>query len=184
MNLATKAAMWPTPQTDSFRTRGGARKNEKGLDRMARDWPTPMANDGCKPSGGKRRTADLTHVAGMWSHHPQWSHHSLWPTPLARDWKGTNSPEHVKQKPPARNHMDQLANFAVYSRQALTISQVGESICDQRRSLNPLFVEALMGWPIAWTGFDFAATEWSRWLQRMHSEFLRLGSVMADEAAQ
>jgi DNA (cytosine-5)-methyltransferase 1 len=191
MNLATKAAMWPTPQTDSFRTRSGARKNEKGLDRMARDWPTPMASDGCKPSGGcepcdgNRRSADLTHVAGMWSHHPQWSHHSLWPTPLARDWKGTNSPEHVKQKPPARNHIDQLANFAVYSRQALTISQAGESICDQRRSLNPLFVEALMGWPTGWTGFDFAATAWSPWLQRMRSEFLRLGSVMmADEAAQ
>jgi len=173
MNLATRAAMWPTPQTDSFRTRGGARKNEKGLDRMARDWPTPMASDGCKPSGGNRRSADLTHVAGMW------------PTPLARDWKGTNSLEHVKQQPPARNHMDQLANFAVYSRQALTISGAGETISDQRRSLNPAFVEALMGWPTGWTGFDFAATVWSRWLQRMRSEFLRLGSVMiADEAAQ
>ncbi len=184
MNLATKAVMWPTPQTDSFRTRGGARKNEKGLDRMARDWPTPMASDGCKPSGGNRRTADLTHVAGMWSHHPQWSHHSQWPTPLARDWKGTNSPEHVKQKPPARNHMDQLANFAVYSRQARTISQAGEITSDQRRSLNPAFVEALMGWPTWWTDFDFAATAWSPWLQRMRSEFLRLGSVMmADEAA-
>ncbi len=173
MNLATKAAMWPTPQTDSFRTRGGARKNEKGLDRMARDWPTPMASDGCKPSGGNRRSADLSHVAGMW------------PTPLARDWKGTNSPEHVMQKPPARNHMDQLANFAVYSRQALTISGDGETTCDQRRSLNPAFVEALMGWPTAWTGFDFAATAWSPWLRRMRSEFLRLGSVMMDdEAAQ
>ena len=173
MNLATRAVMWPTPQTDSFRTRGGARKNEKGLVRMARDWPTPMASDGCKPSGGNRRSADLTHVAGMW------------PTPLARDWKGTNSPEHVKQQPPARNHMDQLANFAVYSRQALTISQAGENICDQRRSLNPAFVEALMGWPTKWTGFDFAATAWSPWLQRMRFEFLWLGSVMiADEAAQ
>ena len=30
---------------------------------MARDWPTPMANDGCKPSAGNRRTADLTHAA-------------------------------------------------------------------------------------------------------------------------
>ena len=173
MNLATKAAMWPTPQTDSFRTRGGARRNEKGLDRMARDWPTPMASDGCKPSGGSRRSADLTYVAGMW------------PTPLARDWKGTNSPEHVKQQPPARNHMDQLANFAVYSRQARTISGDGETTLDQRRSLNPLFVEALMGWPTGWTGFDFAATAWFPWLQRMRSEFLRLGSVMmADEVAQ
>jgi hypothetical protein len=40
---------------------------------MARDWPTPMANDGCKPSAGNRRTADLTHVS------------RLWMTPTARD---------------------------------------------------------------------------------------------------
>ena len=40
---------------------------------MARDWPTPMANDGCKPSAGNRKTADLTHAAGMWM------------TPTARD---------------------------------------------------------------------------------------------------
>jgi len=60
MNLATTAVLWPTPQIDSFRSRGGYRRDEKGLDRMARDWPTPMANDGCKPSAGNRKTADLT----------------------------------------------------------------------------------------------------------------------------
>ena len=75
MNLATTAAMWPTPQTDSFRSRGGDRKHEKGLDGMARDWPTPMANDGCKPSAGNRRTAALTHASRMWM------------TPTARDHK-------------------------------------------------------------------------------------------------
>ncbi len=55
--------------------RGGARKDEKGLDQLVRDWATPMANDGCKPSAGNRRTADLTHAAGMWM------------TPTARDHK-------------------------------------------------------------------------------------------------
>ena len=28
--------LWPTPQTDSFRSRGGERKDEKGLDRLDR----------------------------------------------------------------------------------------------------------------------------------------------------
>ena len=59
MNLATTAALWPTPQIDSFRSRGGERKEEKGLDRMARDWPTPMANDGCKPSRGQPTDSGL-----------------------------------------------------------------------------------------------------------------------------
>jgi hypothetical protein len=75
MNLATSAAMWPTPQTDSFRSRGGARKHEKGLDGMARDWPTPMATDGNKPSSGNRKSADLTSASQMWM------------TPTARDHK-------------------------------------------------------------------------------------------------
>ncbi len=182
---------WPTPRASANENRQTkptpsqlTGKHGMNLATKAAMWPTPLASNGNKPSGGNRRTADLSHVAGMWSHHPQWSHHSLWPTPLARDWKGTNSPEHVRQLPPARNHMDQLANFAVYSRQALTISQAGKTTCDQRRSLNPLFVEALMGWPTAWTDFDFAATAWFPWLQRMRSEFLRLGLITtADEAA-
>ena len=75
MNLATTAAMWPTPQIDSFRSRGGERKDEKGLDRMARDWPTPMATDGNKPSAGNRKSADLTSASQMWM------------TPTARDHK-------------------------------------------------------------------------------------------------
>jgi hypothetical protein len=176
LGLDQAAKMWPTPRASANENRQTkptpsqlAGRHGMNLATKAAMWPTPMASDGCKPSGGNRRSADLTHVAGMW------------PTPLARDWKGTNSSEHVKQQPPERNHMDQLANFAVYSRQALTISEDGASISDQRRSLNPAFVEALMGWPVGWTGFGFAATEWSPWLQRMRSEFLRLGSVIMDD---
>ncbi|MFD2738816.1 hypothetical protein ACFSUD_04460 [Sulfitobacter aestuarii] len=88
MNPATSAAMWPTPQTDSFRSQGGARKNEKGFDGMARDWPTPMATDGNKPSAGNRKSADLTSACQMWM------------TPTARDHKDgattlTNTPVKV-----------------------------------------------------------------------------------------
>ncbi|MFN4287732.1 MAG: hypothetical protein ACK4E3_04460 [Brevundimonas sp.] len=143
---------WPTPQTDSFRSRGGNRKHELGLDRMARDWPTPMACDGNKPSAGNRKTADLTHAAGMWM------------TPTARDYKdGSTS----------------LANVPVnglLGRQVLTTPPRGTDISDTRRTLNPLFVEALMGWPTGWTGFDFAETEWSPWLRRMRCELSRLSS--------
>jgi hypothetical protein len=80
--------------------------------------------------------------------------------------------------------MDQLANFAVYSRQARTISQAGKTICDRRRSLNPAFVEALMGWPTAWTDFGSVATAWFPWLQHMRSEFLWLGSIIDDGVMQ
>ncbi len=159
MNLATTAALWPTPQIDSFRSRGGERKEEKGLDRMARDWPTPMANDGCKPSAGNRRTADLTHAAGMWM------------TPTTRDHK---------------DGATALANTPVnglLGRQVLATPMVGSDTSDARRTLNPLFVEALMGWPTGWTGFGSVATAWSHWLQRMRSELWQLNCWPMDEVA-
>jgi hypothetical protein len=157
MNLATTAAMWPTPQTDSFRSRGGERRDEKGLDRMARDWPTPMANDGCKPSAGNRRTADLTYAAGMWM------------TPTARDHK---------------DGATTLANTPVnglLGRQVLVTPMAGSDTSEPRRTLNPLFVEALMGWPTGWTGFASVETAWSRWLRRMRCELSRLNCWPMDE---
>lgn len=39
------AALWPTPATDSFRSRGGERKDEQGLDQQARLWATPTSRD-------------------------------------------------------------------------------------------------------------------------------------------
>jgi hypothetical protein len=119
---------------------------------MAAHWPTPMASDGSKPSAGNRKTADLTNTSKMWM------------TPTARDHKdGSTS----------------LANVPVnglLGRQVLTMPTVGSVTSDTRRTLNPLFVEALMGWPTGWTGFDFAATEWSPWLRRMRCELSRLNS--------
>lgn len=149
--------MWPTPQTDSFRSRGGARKHEKGLDGMARDWPTPMATDGNKPSAGNRKAADLTRAS------------QLWMTPTARDHK---------------DGATTLANTPVnglLGRQVLATPMAGSDISEPRRTLNPAFVEALMGWPTGWTAFGCAATAWSHWLPRMRSELSRLNCWPMDE---
>src|SRR4029434_5502383 len=40
-NLQTTVDLWQTPATDSFRSRGGDRKDEMGLDQEARHWKTP-----------------------------------------------------------------------------------------------------------------------------------------------
>ena len=85
--------------------------------------------------------------------------------------------------PTARDHKDgatSLANTPVnglLGRQVLTMPPAGGDTSDTRRSLNPLFVEALMGWPSGWTGFGSAATAWSRWLRRMRCELSRLSSA-------
>ena len=55
INLNETAEHWQTPQTDSFRSRGGDRVEEQGLDQQARDfWTTPQAHDA---KGGMRTTA-------------------------------------------------------------------------------------------------------------------------------
>ena len=58
----------------------------------------------------------------------------MWPTPTARDYKGQNSMKHINEKP---RHNSQLPN-------ALR----KEGIIG---SLNPTWVEWLMGYPIGWT---------------------------------
>jgi len=144
--------LWSTPHANCMTGRGNAgREGGQNLQTRAAIWPTPMASDGCKPSAGNRRSADLTHVAAMWM------------TPTARDHKdGATS----------------LANTPVnglLGRQVLTTPLRGTDTSHTRRTLNPAFVEALMGWPIGWTGFDSVATAWCLWLRRMRFEFCRLG---------
>lgn len=43
--LQEEAANWQTPGTDSFRSRGGDRIDEMGLDQQARTWQTPRAHE-------------------------------------------------------------------------------------------------------------------------------------------
>jgi len=46
LNLSDSAMLWQTPATDSFRSRGGDRVDEMGLDQQTRTmWATPIAND-------------------------------------------------------------------------------------------------------------------------------------------
>jgi hypothetical protein len=63
-------AIWQTPGTDSFRSRGGDRKDEPGLDQQARMWPTPTTNDSkndAPPSQYERDTPPLNVEAVKWA---------------------------------------------------------------------------------------------------------------------
>ncbi|GAB1364668.1 hypothetical protein MASR1M32_39040 [Rhodobacter sp.] len=91
--------------------------------------------------------------------------------------------------PTARDHKDgatSLANTPVnglLGRQVLVTPMAGSDTSEPRRTLNPLFVEALMGWPTGWTGFASVATAWSPWLRRMRCELSRLSCWPMDEVA-
>jgi len=89
--------------------------------------------------------------------------------------------------PTARDHKDgatPLVNTPVndlLGRQVLATPTVGNNGCEPRRTLNPAFVEALMGWPTGWTAFGSAATALSHWLRRMRYELSRLNCGLTHE---
>lgn len=87
--FARQVTQWQTPATDSFRSRGGDRKDEMGLDQQTRFWPTPTARDEKNPGSpdGARAvrkarlgyTTDLNDIV------------TTWPTPTA--WEQLENPE-------------------------------------------------------------------------------------------
>ena len=172
---------WRTPTDDS--RRGGAQTPEKrlagnhtvNLADQALGWPTPKASDGSKPSAGKRRKADLDHRA------------RLWPTPNVPNGGRVNPPgtSATGQAPDGSKKQIGLEDAVrgLLGRQVLKTGTAGGDSSGARRTLNPLFVETLMGWPTGWTGFGSAATAWCHWLPRMRGELSRLGSTAMDEAA-
>jgi hypothetical protein len=66
----------------------------------------------------------------------------MWPTPATRDYKGANSFKTTSEKisEGKRSHMGQLPNAIMMKEQAA----IGGT-------LNPTWVEWLMGWPLGWT---------------------------------
>ena len=100
-NLNEVAANWQTPATDSFRSRGGDRKQEMGLDQQARRWSTPRGEDaescGLHPGAEDSLTGQTrgwitphgnlnpTSGAGGGEFAKQVQN---WATPRSRDWKG------------------------------------------------------------------------------------------------
>jgi len=138
-----------------------------------------------------------------------------WPPPTTRDWKDTGSLENVPQNcllgrvaaqwmtPRVsetgqyqynRGNPDDVVLTLQGQAQAMPlasslpdhpISTVGEESSKIRRTLNPLFVEWLMGWPPGWTSLALtppasndcacSATELSAWRRRMRSALSSLG---------
>ena len=84
-----------------------------------------------------------------------------WATPTTRDWKDTAN-----------------ANVPVNSLLGRQAPQIMKDGTESQITLNPRFTEWLMGWPIAWTEFELAETEWFHWLQRMRGELSRMECIL------
>lgn len=85
---------WPTPTSEPFRSRGGERKDEMGLDRLAKRWPTPASRDYRTPNSATHLTVSsgakhLDQLSNFVAH--------MWPTP-----RGTESEMRTHKRTPAQ----------------------------------------------------------------------------------
>ncbi len=145
-------------------------------------WPTPRANPNSdrqtKPTPSQLKGEHSLNLAMVAVTH-------AWPTPRACSGKrssGANRTEIVEAwaTPTTRDWKDgtasaDVATNCLLGRQAPRSMRNGSA---SPLTLNPPFVEWLMGWPINWTvastGCGSAATELSRWSRLMRSELSRL----------
>lgn len=177
--LTGAASHWQTPATDSFRSRGGERKDEMGLDQQARFWATPHANAMTGAGAqGREGGENLQTQTAEWTP----SQASARPTPASRDWKGDYSDEGMLRKD-GKMRDDLLPNVASRwspsSPPAPPAASGPASSTPARTSrprLNPAFVCWLMGWPWHWTRpepINCAAPETASFRCRLRSRLWR-----------
>ena len=147
---------WPTPAVGAIRQENYSAENiltarKRGqqihITGFVKNWATPHTHN--TKGHTTRETKDLCREVENWS------------TPMASDDGAKVTPN---------SHQAGLIGEAYrFGRPDHQMPKGGEKSSNQTPRLNPLFVEWLMGWPIGWTGSDFAETEWSRWWQQWRS---------------
>ena len=141
-------SLYPTPRSGKHGTPGTG-------ERHPGYWPTPnvpnggrVNPEGTSPTGmtpdGEKKQIGLEEIAKKWA------------TPVAMDYRSDSSTADDRRHSPP------------LGRQVL--KGTGP---ESKRSLNPLFVEWLMGLPREWTDCDASATESFRSWLRTHSGFLQ-----------
>lgn len=78
VDLEVVARQWQTPGADSFRSRGGDRVDEMGLDQQARRWPSPTV-----PNGGRTTNDGVQDPDKAWHQVDLEAFARRWPTPDA-----------------------------------------------------------------------------------------------------
>lgn len=199
MDLENQTRLWTTPQAHDVTARGSGQKpsakaGNACLATDAMQWGTPRASDAEK--GGPNQSFGAGGI-------PLPAQAAQWPTPAARDHKGENSPDHLANGT-GRLHMDQLPNAVAFlfshpapetvphgptlsqlrliwrPLRASLIASHGRAVWRRlwigrnKRRLNPLFVEWLMGWPPGHALCACSETEFALWQRRMRGALSQL----------
>jgi len=171
----TGSGLWATPSATDGQRGGTITPNMTGvslaqmINTPAR-WPTPTTQDNVQIRGiGKAASKSKrgTTLAGAVS---------MWPTPMAADSRGSSGrPAPGKQvqlvdavkfaTPLSRDYRSGKASQATHDKNSRPLSeQIGGS-------LNPTWVEWLMGFPLGWTDLKPLATDKSHSAQQPHGGF-------------
>lgn len=178
---AFSSSAWPTPSVRGEKGANGADHLENGTGRKHLDqlpnfveflWRTPQAMDSDRGSNGN------------WQPKPKAGQHSLrhqiekWSTPRSHEVG-----QYTRDKGDPEKERPSLTGQAFSHQHPATLTD-GEPSSTERHSLNPAFVEWLMGWPHGWTGFACSATALCLWRQRMLGALSQLASPSAAPPAQ
>ena len=142
-------------------------------EKTMRLWPTPNAWDGSRGPRSKKNLIEKDHQINLISavkdaEHPEPVH--LWPTPMARDYKGARKPETLKNagRTPTNSLPDMVAH-QMWPTPTANEHHAGQPTGKMQKmlgnhpdlgktktsgSLNPTWVEWLMGYPKGWTDLE------------------------------
>lgn len=155
------------------------------------NWPTPAARD-WRSDSSQMSDEELYGTKGR----PLARTAEQWPTPTSLNFDQSHQPGYSYSYSYSYNKTMEMADTLASSLPDRPRSTVGEASSKIRRTLNPLFVEWLMGWPPGWTllaltaperaangaiivpasnGCGCSATALSAWKRRMRSALLSLG---------
>jgi hypothetical protein len=170
LGLGRMARIWPTVMKSSANGHSMVeiQKGNKKR-RLANEvimWPTLRAQDPAKTSKGYGKST--TEVAKSQN----------WRTPNASDIEGgiMEWRDGKAGKLKLRDHSVHIAKkiSCQSGHQSQKTLEVG---IESQLTLNPLFCEHLMGWPIGWTGLEPVEMELCRWFVLMHGELSRLECI-------
>ncbi len=183
VGLENAVRMFPTPSAQTYGTNQGGGMGRVGpvresLETMARNgrWPTPTAGD-AKQSGAAAYSTESGRHAGT----TLTDAIRMWPTPAARDWKsgrsnliGTNARplSEVVLVWPTPRAADSIKGRRTPEGAAKERARTNGPDLPAMAggSLNPTWVEWLMGFPLGWTDCAASVTESYRLWLRGHSE--------------
>lgn len=175
MNLHDVAKrIWQAPATDSFRSRGGDRKDEMGLDQQARNlWAAPassLANYDEPPESFKARGEALKKRGYPAQGVNLSQQSSTFQSPLPALQTPPDGVPSSEWRPTSRR-LFRSATLHVKPRHIRRWLKRGNW---RKRRLNPLFVEWLMLWPAGHALCDSWETELFLWRLRMLTVLSRL----------